>query len=164
MPKIIYQYITLPIAKMLLTSDRAVLTGLFFVGQKHAIIPNIKNYEQGDLNIFNQTYLELTEYLNKTRKEFTIAYNFLGSDFQKKVWSTLCSIPYGQVLSYKAIANLISAPNAYRAVANAIGRNNLSIIVPCHRVIGSNAKLTGYAAGLDLKQQLLNLEGYNAGI
>ncbi|WP_375326790.1 methylated-DNA--[protein]-cysteine S-methyltransferase [Candidatus Tisiphia endosymbiont of Nemotelus uliginosus] len=158
MPKIIYQYINLPISTILLTSDGTALTGLYFAGQKHAATPNIKDYEQGQLSIFSQTYTELTEYLSNRRKEFTIPYNFIGTDFQKKVWSRLCSIPYGQVLSYKAIADLISAPNAFRAVANAISRNNLSIIVPCHRVIGSNFRLTGYAAGLAIKQKLLNLE------
>ncbi|WP_341764145.1 methylated-DNA--[protein]-cysteine S-methyltransferase [Candidatus Tisiphia endosymbiont of Beris chalybata] len=157
--KIIYQYINLPIGTMLLTSDGTALTGLYFEGQKHAAIPNIQDYEQKSLNIFNEAYTELTEYLNGKRQVFTIAYNFIGTDFQQKVWSTLCNIPYGQVLSYKAVANLVSAPNSFRAVANAIARNRLSIIVPCHRVIGSNSRLTGYAAGLELKRILLHLEG-----
>ncbi len=167
MTKIIYQYLDLPIAKILLTSEENSLTALsslYFVGQKHEVIPNSQYYEQQDLNIFHKTSLELTQYLNGKRKEFTINYNLKGTDFQKKVWAQLCNIPYGQVCSYQKIAELIGSPTATRAVANAIATNRLSIIVPCHRVIGSNSKLTGYAGGLELKQQLLQLENVNRNI
>lgn len=163
MSKIIYQYIDLPIARILLTSDGDALTGLYFAEQKQALVLqqkslNNEDYEQQDLNIFHKTYIQLTEYLNGNLKEFTIAYSLIGTDFQKKVWSRLCNIPYGQLVSYQQIANLISAPTSTRAVANAIATNRLSIIVPCHRVIGSNSKLTGYAGGLEMKQRLLKLE------
>lgn len=164
MAKITYQYINLPIAPILLTANENLstgspeLSGVYFVGQKHAVIPNNEYYQQQDLSIFHKTYLELIEYLNGTRQEFTIAYNITGTDFQKKVLAQLCTIQYGQVVSYQQVAKAISSPNSSRAVANAIASNRLSIIIPCHRVIGSNSKLTGYAGGLEIKQQLLKLE------
>ncbi|XVN43322.1 MAG: methylated-DNA--[protein]-cysteine S-methyltransferase [Candidatus Rickettsia vulgarisii] len=161
MIKIFYKYIDLPISKILLTSDGDVLTGLYFAGQKHITIINDENYQEKNLDIFNQTHLELTEYFNGNRTKFTIPYyHSTGTDFQKKIWSIISNIPYGEVISYQDVANTAKNPQAVRAAANAIGRNKLSIIVPCHRIIGSNSSLTGYAGGLHLKKKLLNLEGH----
>jgi methylated-DNA-[protein]-cysteine S-methyltransferase len=95
------------------------------------------------------------------RKEFTVSYRFTGTNFQEKVWSTISTIPYARVMSYKDIANLIFTPKFVRVVAHTVARNTLSIIVPCHRVIGTNGRLTGYAGGFELKKKLLELEeGY----
>ncbi|WP_341757177.1 MULTISPECIES: methylated-DNA--[protein]-cysteine S-methyltransferase [unclassified Candidatus Tisiphia] len=161
----IYRYIDLPTAltssnhlRMLLTANDNFLTGLYFVGQEHMPILSNDYHEQQISSIFDQTYQELTEYINGFRKEFTTAYRFTGTNFQEKVWFAISTIPYGRVVSYKNIANLIFAPQAVRAVANAVARNALSIIVPCHRVIGTDGKLTGYAGGLEIKKKLLELE------
>ena len=106
---------------------------------------------------------ELKEYLKGTRKDFTINDSTLlaGTDFQKKVWKELLNIPYGQTKTYKEIAKAINNEKAIRAVATAIGKNPLMIIIPCHRVIGSDGKLRGYAYGLDVKKKLLALEDNN---
>lgn len=101
---------------------------------------------------------ELAEYFNKERKEFTIPIKLKGTDFQKKVWNSLLKIPFGETRSYKDIAIDIGNSKASRAVGMANNRNPLPIIVPCHRVIGSNKKLVGYGGGLDKKIFLLELE------
>lgn len=101
---------------------------------------------------------ELEEYFNKKRKNFTVKINMQGTEFQKKVWSELLNIPYGKVVSYKQIAEVIENPKASRAVGNANNKNKIAIIIPCHRVIGSNNKLIGYAGGINRKKYLLELE------
>ncbi len=106
------------------------------------------------LNAINQ----LNEYFSGGRKIFNLPINPKGTEFQKKVWSELLKIPYGRTLTYKDIAVKIGNTNASRAAGNAINKNPLPVIIPCHRVIGSSNKLTGYAFGLDIKQKLLNLE------
>ncbi len=106
---------------------------------------------------------ELEEYLKGVRKDFTI-YDLTclkGTDFQKRVWQELLNIPYGQTRTYKEIAKAIGNERAVRAVATAIGKNPLMIIIPCHRVIGSDGKIRGYAYGLDIKENLLSLEKNN---
>lgn len=106
---------------------------------------------------------ELKEYLKGTRKNFTI-YDFIlleGTDFQKRVWQELLNITYGQTKTYKEIARGINNEKATRAVATAIGKNPLMIIIPCHRVIGSDGKLRDYAYGVDVKEKLLALEDNN---
>lgn len=102
--------------------------------------------------------LELTEYLAGKRKNFTIPCDYHGTEFQQAVWNALCEIPYGETKSYSDIADQINKPSAVRAVGAAIGANPVLITVPCHRVIGKNGKLTGFRAGLEMKEQLLNLE------
>lgn len=106
---------------ILLVSDGDFLTGLYFVGQKHMPILDSSYHEQQNCSIFDQTYQELTEYINGTRKEFTVPYRFTGTNFQEKVWSTISAIPYARVMSYKDIANLIFAPKSVRVVANNCG-------------------------------------------
>lgn len=102
---------------------------------------------------------QLTEYFNGGRREFTLRIKLNGTDFQKKVWRELINIPYGQTTTYKDIAIKINKEKAYRAVGLANNRNKLAIVVPCHRVIGSDNSLVGYAGGLHIKRQLLKLEG-----
>ncbi len=101
---------------------------------------------------------QLDEYFNGKRKEFDIPLIFSGTDFQNSIWKNLLNIPYGQTESYIQQAEKIGKPSAVRAVATAIGSNRFAIIVPCHRVIGSNGKLTGYAGGIWRKEELLQLE------
>lgn len=101
---------------------------------------------------------QLDEYFAGERHLFRLPLMAVGTDFQKEVWHTLAAIPYGTTCSYTAVADALGRPSAVRAVARAIGANPLSIIIPCHRVIGSDGRLTGYAGGLERKKYLLDLE------
>ncbi len=103
-------------------------------------------------------YSQLTEYFKGQRKVFDFPYKMQGTDFQKKVWTALCDIPYGETRSYKDIAIVVGNPKASRAVGMANNRNHLIFVVPCHRVIGTNGLLVGYAGGLEMKTTLLELE------
>jgi methylated-DNA-[protein]-cysteine S-methyltransferase len=106
-------------------------------------------------NVFTQ----LKEYFGRQRKKFDLPLEIFGTEFQKKVWNELRKIPYGETISYGELANRMGDKNLMRAVAAANGANPISIIIPCHRVIGTNGSLTGYGGGLDVKQKLLELEG-----
>lgn len=153
---IIHKYISLlTIGEILLLSNGKVLTGVFFLGHKGLpkIIGNLK-----DAEIFSIAYAELTDYIKGNRQQFTVPYYLKGTDFQLKVWREITKIPFGNITNYQNIANLISQPTAVRAVANAISRNPMSIIVPCHRIIGLDSSLKGYAGGLQLKSIFLELE------
>ena len=108
--------------------------------------------------LIKKAYLQLTEYLKGERETFDLPLNPKGTEFQKRVWKALCDIPYGETRSYKQVAEAIGNPKAVRAVGMANHRNPLLIVVPCHRVIGADGKLVGYAAGLDKKEFLLQLE------
>lgn len=109
-------------------------------------------------SILEETKRQLDEYFEGNRKAFTIPLLLVGSDFQLQVWNELLYIPYGATTSYKEIAQNIGKPKAVRAVAGAIGANGISILIPCHRVIGSDKSLTGYAGGLEAKKILLQIE------
>lgn len=124
------------------------------------ILKDIKtrNIEQEDTKLLTETEKQLKEYFLGKRTKFTIPLNPKGTVFMKKVWDELLNIPYGEVRTYKEIAEKIGNKNASRAVGMANHKNPIPIIIPCHRVIGSNNKLVGYALGLDVKQYLLNLE------
>ena len=108
--------------------------------------------------LIKEAHRQLCEYLKGEGKEFDLPLNPKGTDFQKRVWKALCEIPYGETRSYKQIAETIGNPKAVRAVGMANHRNPLLIVVPCHRVIGADGKLVGYAAGIDKKVFLLRLE------
>lgn len=113
---------------------------------------------QDSLSVLDKTEKELAEYFAGSRKSFNIPLLLVGTDFQKSVWQALQEIPYGEVVTYMDIAHLIGNPKGVRAVSQAIGSNPLSILIPCHRVVGSNGALTGYAGGLVAKRYLLELE------
>lgn len=103
-------------------------------------------------------YGQIMEYFTGKRQTFTFPYELRGTDFQKKVWRALCDIPYGETRTYKEIAIAVGNPKACRAVGMANNKNPIGIAVPCHRVIGADGKLVGYAGGLDMKEALLRLE------
>lgn len=105
--------------------------------------------------VFNQ----LREYFSGKRKAFTVPLDLEGTDFQKKVWRELQKIPYGKTITYKTLSERLGDVKAIRAVGKANGQNPVAIIVPCHRVIGADGSLIGYACGLDIKEKLLQLEG-----
>lgn len=106
----------------------------------------------------NDIQKQLTEYEKGSRKKFDLPLHLIGTEFQKQVWNALLEIPYGETRSYQEIAIRIGKPKALRAVGGACNRNPIGIIVPCHRVIGKNGSLTGYAGGLSYKELLLNHE------
>ena len=117
------------------------------------------DFEEKESETIRQATSQLDEYFAGKRKEFGLKMRLAGTDFQQSVWRALMEIPYGETRSYMQIAERIGNPKGVRAVAQAIGANGLSIIVPCHRVIGANHSLTGFAGGLEAKRFLLNLEG-----
>lgn len=106
-----------------------------------------------------ETERQLTEYFAGKRRKFSLKLDFAGTEFQNKVWQALLAIPFGETRSYGEVARQIGKPKAVRAVGAANGKNPISIIAPCHRVVGSNGKLTGFAGGLEAKARLLALEG-----
>lgn len=109
-------------------------------------------------SLINDVIRQLIAYHNGQLRQFNVTLMFHGTPFQQRVWHELMKIPYGQTCTYKQVAERLGNPNAVRAVAQAIGKNPIHIIVPCHRVVGVNGQLTGYAGGLPLKQYLLDLE------
>ena len=112
-----------------------------------------------DNKFLKETERQLKAYFDGKLKKFTVRLDFKGTDFQKSVWAALLTIPFGETRSYGEIARQIGRPQASRAVGAANGRNPISIIAPCHRVLGASGKLTGFAGGLEAKDQLLKLEG-----
>lgn len=134
------------------------LAGLWFAGQKHH--PDTSAWRVDDRHPrLLQARAELAEYLDGRRNRFDVALDLgTGSVFQQAVWRALCTIAAGDTTSYGAVSRQIGRPSAVRAVGAAVGRNPISIFVPCHRVLGANGALTGYAGGLDRKEALLALE------
>ena len=112
--------------------------------------------------VLENTKQQLEEYFVGSRKTFDVKIHPIGTEFQCQVWRALCEIPYGETRTYKDIAQKVDNLKGVRAVAQAIGANGISIIIPCHRVIGSNRSLTGFAGGLDAKRLLLKIESVNA--
>lgn len=144
--------------------DRKNFDKLFssMVNKLNGEIIEIENKEKiKPYNIIIKLEKELDEYFSGKRKEFTIPLITTGTEFQNKVWNELLKIPYGETISYKEEAERIKQKNAFRAVANANGKNKLSIIIPCHRVIANDGKLSGYGGGIDKKEFLISLEKNN---
>lgn len=151
-----YDIIESPIGPILLAGNKEGLKHLIFIkGEKKMEIPEdwIENKE-----FFREAARQLEDYFSGKLQSFNLELDPEGTDFQKSVWKALCEIPYGKTRTYKEIAVSIGKPKAYRAVGLANNRNPIAIIVPCHRVIGADGELTGYASGLDVKEFLLKLE------
>jgi len=117
------------------------------------------DYTEETSAIIEKTKIQLIEYFNQQREQFDIDLLFVGTDFQQSVWKELIKIPFGKTYSYLELSKKLNNEKAIRAVASANGANAISILVPCHRIIGSNGKLVGYAGGLPAKKKLLQLEG-----
>lgn len=115
-------------------------------------------FTEQDDETLQKTRVQLDEYFNMQRKEFDIPILMVGTNFQKSVWEALLKVPYGTTSTYLQLAKELDNEKAVRAVANANGANAIGIIIPCHRIIGTNGELTGYAGGLPLKKRLLELE------
>ncbi|MBR0044085.1 MAG: methylated-DNA--[Synergistaceae bacterium] len=147
-----------PVGDILLSSDGEFLTGLSF-----KFNPEDYNQNQNLNSVFESTILWLDTYFSGKKPDFTPPFRMTGTDFQVKVWNLLLKIPYGQTTTYGNIASEFAALTGVKhmsaqAVGGAVGRNKIAIIIPCHRVIGSNGNLTGYAGGINIKEKLLMLE------
>lgn len=145
-----YYYYDSPIGILEISTTEEELISILYVDEKR------ENTEQP--KILKEVIKQIQEYFNGDRKEFDIKFKLKGTEFQEKVWNALTHIPYGETVSYKYIATKIGNEKAVRAVGNTNGRNIINIVVPCHRVIGSNKSLTGYGGGLDRKLWLLQHE------
>ena len=145
-----------PLGPLTLVATDGVLSGLYFAEHRHAPDPSL--FGVADPMSFRLVIAELQRYFAGELTEFTVAMAPAGTPFQRQVWAQLRRIGYGDRISYAELADRVGNPAAVRAVAAANGRNPISIIVPCHRVVGSDGSLTGYAGGLTGKQFLLDLE------
>ncbi len=152
-----------PIGNIVLAGDGTALTGLWFEGQKWFGAGLTDGAERAELSVFGQTKKWLDIYFGGGEPAFTPAVALRGSEFQIAVWNVLSTIPYGKTVTYGEIAKNLTAvtgrKTSARAVGSAVGRNPVSIIVPCHRVLGAGGALTGYAGGVERKRELLRLEG-----
>ena len=151
-------YYDSPLGQILLTASESALTGLHFVGEKY--YPNVLpawRYD-ADFSVIKSTMTQLDEYFAGKRQAFEVALAPEGTEFQRLVWDRLTTIRFGETATYGELARRIGDVNAVRAVGAANGRNPISIVIPCHRVIGADGSLTGYAGGLDRKLALLRLE------
>lgn len=160
-----YTWMQGPVGELLLISNGEALTGLHMHDSRYA--PEIGGdwLEDASAPPLPETRRQLEEYFEGRRTAFVLPMQPAGTEFQNRVWSELLRIPFGTTITYGELARRVGDPKASRAVGLANGRNPIGIIVPCHRVIGANGKLTGYAGGLDRKQQLLRHESCNpAGI
>ena len=153
-----------PLGSITLASDGDSLIGLWFDGQKYFGTTLGDEYEEKPLPIFDRTAAWLDIYFDGRIPDFTPKISLNDTDFRREVWDILLTIPYGKTMTYGEIAATIAqkrgvASISAQAVGGAVGRNPISIIVPCHRVIGSNKSLTGYAGGIERKAALLRIEG-----
>jgi methylated-DNA-[protein]-cysteine S-methyltransferase len=151
-----YRFLDSPIGSLLLAGDAAGVRFLLFNSGRRPVTP--EPWWEPDRGSLREAARQLTAYFQGTLREFELAVAPEGTPFQQSVWTALRQIPYGETLSYGELARRLGQPNAVRAVGSANGANPISIIVPCHRVIGSNGSLIGYGGGLATKQALLALE------
>ncbi|MGD8149202.1 methylated-DNA--[protein]-cysteine S-methyltransferase [Ornithinimicrobium sp. Y1694] len=148
-----------PVGPLRLTTDGDHLTGVYFAEHRHA--PEDLGAEvsaQQAPQVLRDAAAQLAEYFAGEREDFDLPLASAGTDFQERVWAHLRAIPYGQTWSYGQLASALGQPNASRAVGLANGKNPISIVVPCHRVVGSDGSITGYGGGVERKQRLLDLE------
>lgn len=158
----LYTQIESPIGPLTLTSNGKALTAIWFATPKHeGMLKNLSHWRR-DYAHFAEATQQLGEYFAGKRQSFTLAMAPEGTAFQQQVWMALREIPYGETISYGALARSIGNEKAVRAVGLANGRNPLAPIVPCHRVIGADGSMTGYAGGLDRKRWLLALEAQHS--
>ncbi len=151
-----FTYFESPLGRMFIRGDGQFVTGLFMPSHQGAPGPE-SAWQQAD-EPFAAVRQQLAEYFEGERQQFDVPIKLVGTAFQQRVWQELLRIPFGTTIHYGELARRVGQPSASRAVGHANGRNPISILVPCHRVIGANGKLTGYAGGLDKKQWLLACE------
>ena len=153
-----------PLGKMLLAGSEAGLTGLWFEGQKYFPRGLDDGRAEGELPLFETARRWLDIYFSGREPDFSVPLRPAGSEFRREVWKILCAIPYGKTMTYGEIGKVLAerrglASMSAQAVGGAVGRNPVSIFIPCHRVVGADGSLTGYAGGIHKKEWLLRLEG-----
>ena len=154
-----YDYLKSPHGRMLLVASDDALTGVYFVGQKYQ--PRIEAHWKRDARHapLNKAKRELSEYFGGKRTRFSVPLAPEGTAFQRAVWKAIAKVAFGRTIAYGELARRAGRPGSARAAGAATGRNPLGVIVPCHRIVGANGALTGYAGGLSKKRALLALEG-----
>ena len=153
-----------PLGGITIASDGKAITGLWFDGQKYFADTLDKDFEEKELPVFEQTDQWLNIYFSGRAPDFTPPLNMKATEFRKAVWEIMLSIPFGQTMTYGEIAARLAKQKGIekmsaQAVGGAVGHNSISLIIPCHRVVGTNGSLTGYAGGIDKKVKLLEMEG-----
>jgi methylated-DNA-[protein]-cysteine S-methyltransferase len=153
-----YKKINSPVGKLKLVASEEGLAAILWQNDRPERVPLGEMVEEPEHKVLVKTEKQLTEYFAGERREFDLPLDMRGTPFQKEVWDALLGIPFGETKSYGDLAKQLGNPGAGRAVGAANGRNPISIVVPCHRVIGSSGKLTGFAGGLNVKARLLEME------
>ena len=158
-----FKRFTTPLGPVLATANDRGINGIYFVGQRYEIEIGREWHEEGDDPVLTECARQLGEYFEGKRREFDLPLDSAGSDFQQRVWREIARIPFGKTISYAELARRAGAAGSARAAGAATGHNPLSVVVPCHRVVGSDGSLTGYAGGIERKTRLLEIEGALAG-
>ncbi|MGE9550776.1 methylated-DNA--[protein]-cysteine S-methyltransferase [Erwinia amylovora] len=153
-----YKMLPSPVGELKLVASDRGLAAILWENEDPKRVRLLNPQQDPQHPVLLETEKQLNEYFAGKRQRFSLTLDFKGTEFQKKVWQALVAIPFGETRSYSEIAREIGHPTAVRAVGAANGRNPISIIAPCHRVIGANGKLTGFAGGLEVKAFLLNIE------
>ena len=156
--KLAFMEMASPVGTLKLVANETALVAVLWENENPKRVRLAELVEQADHPVLLETQKQLTEYFAGKRQQFDLPLDFEGTEFQQKVWQALLTIPFGETRSYRDIAEQIGNVKAVRAVGAANGKNPISIIAPCHRVVGANGKLVGFAGGLDNKDILLRLE------
>lgn len=159
--KLSYMHLTSPVGKLKLVANAQALVAVLWENENPKRVRLAELLEEAQHPVLLETARQLNEYFAGQRRQFDLPLDFEGTAFQQKVWQALLSIPFGETRSYKQIAEQIGHAKAMRAVGAANGKNPISIIAPCHRVVGANGKLVGFAGGLENKGILLEIERSN---
>ena len=154
-----YRRIDTPLGRMFATAAGGALTGLYFEGGRHAPVISPQWIEDPQAAPLAECARQLTDFFAGKRQRFELPLSAHGTPFQQRVWREIAAISYGETITYAELARRAGAAGSARAAGAATGRNPLSIVVPCHRVVGSSGNLTGYAGGLERKTRLLEIEG-----
>ena len=155
----VYKTMSSPVGTLTLIASDKGLAGVWFERSRPERVRTRTDVENRSHPILVEAERQLREYFAGRRRTFDLALDFVGTPFQRAVWKALLTIPFGQTRTYGEVAKQVGRPSASRAVGAANGRNPVSIVAPCHRVIGSTGALTGFGGGLDVKERLLRLEG-----
>jgi methylated-DNA-[protein]-cysteine S-methyltransferase len=145
------------VGELALIANETQLTGIYFLGWDH--VPDMKEWTQDPKHrVLKEAARQIGDYLKGKRKEFTVPLHFAGTKFQEEVWRQIARIPFGETITYTELAERAGVPKATRAAGTATGRNPLAIIIPCHRIVGKDGGLGGFAGGLENKRRLLGVE------
>lgn len=153
-----------PMGELTIVASDAGLRAILWPSERDGRVTFDEPVEPGSHPVIDQTVAQLDEYISGDRQNFDLPLDLVGTDFQKDVWAGLAKIPFGETQSYGELADELSKPGAARAVGAATGRNPISIVVPCHRLVGASGKLTGFAGGIDSKRWLLTHEAGEASL